>query len=64
VQHPEVSVGPCDRVEPMSRMTSIIAQNMVTSRRISPHVHSYFEVDYSRIDQVRAKNRKTWESRG
>jgi pyruvate dehydrogenase E2 component (dihydrolipoamide acetyltransferase) len=48
----------------MSRMTSIIAQNMVTSRRISPHVHSYFEVDYSRIDQVRAKNRKTWEEQG
>ncbi|MBA2669985.1 MAG: 2-oxo acid dehydrogenase subunit E2, partial [Gemmatimonadetes bacterium] len=64
VQHPEVSIGASDRVEPMSRMTSIIAQNMVTSRRISPHVHSYFEVDYSRIDQVRAKNRKTWEEQG
>jgi pyruvate dehydrogenase E2 component (dihydrolipoamide acetyltransferase) len=64
VQHPEVSVGASDRVEPMSRMTSIIAQNMVTSRRISPHVHSYFEVDYSRIDQVRAKNRKTWDEQG
>ncbi len=64
VQHPEVSVGASDRVEPMSRMTSIIAQNMVTSRRISPHVHSYFEVDYSRIDQVRAKNRKTWDDQG
>ncbi|CAN5676066.1 hypothetical protein BH23GEM6_BH23GEM6_10520 [soil metagenome] len=64
VQHPEVSVGASDRVEPMSRITSIIAQNMVTSRRISPHVHSYFEVDYSRIDQVRAKNRKTWDEQG
>jgi pyruvate dehydrogenase E2 component (dihydrolipoamide acetyltransferase) len=64
VQHPEVSVGASDRVEPMSRMTSIIAQNMVTSRRISPHVHSYFEVDYSRIDQVRARNRKAWDEQG
>jgi pyruvate dehydrogenase E2 component (dihydrolipoamide acetyltransferase) len=64
VQHPEVSVGAADRVEPMSRITSIIAQNMVTSRRISPHVHSYFEVDYSRIDQVRAKNRKAWDEQG
>jgi pyruvate dehydrogenase E2 component (dihydrolipoamide acetyltransferase) len=64
VEHPEVAVGPSDRVEPMTRMTSIIAQNMVTSRRISPHVHSYFEVDYSRIDQVRAKNRKAWDDQG
>jgi pyruvate dehydrogenase E2 component (dihydrolipoamide acetyltransferase) len=64
VQHPEVAAGPSDRVEPMSRMTSIIAQNMVTSRRISPHVHSYFEVDYSRIDQVRAATRRSWDEQG
>jgi len=64
VEHPEVSVGPRDRVEPMSRMTSIIAEHMVLSRRISAHVHSYFEVDYSRIDQVRARNRKVWEEQG
>jgi pyruvate dehydrogenase E2 component (dihydrolipoamide acetyltransferase) len=64
VQHPEVAAGPADRVEPVSRMTSIIAQNMVTSRRISPHVHSYFEVDYSRIDQIRARQKKTWEAQG
>jgi pyruvate dehydrogenase E2 component (dihydrolipoamide acetyltransferase) len=64
VQHPGVTAGPGDRVEPVSRMTRIIAENMVLSRRISPHVHSYFEVDYSRIDQVRAKNRRTWEEQG
>jgi 2-oxoglutarate dehydrogenase E2 component (dihydrolipoamide succinyltransferase) len=64
VEHPAVTAGPNDRTEPMSRMTSIIAQNMVLSRRISPHVHSYFEVDYSRIDQVRGKNRRAWEEQG
>lgn len=64
VQHPEVAVGPSDRVEPMSRMTKLIAEHMVLSRRISPHVHSYFEVDYSRVDQVRARNRKAWEEQG
>jgi pyruvate dehydrogenase E2 component (dihydrolipoamide acetyltransferase) len=64
VQHPTVSAGPNDRVEPASRMTQIIANNMVTSRRVSPHVHSYFEVDYTRLDHVRAKNRKTWEEQG
>jgi 2-oxoglutarate dehydrogenase E2 component (dihydrolipoamide succinyltransferase) len=64
VEHPEVAVGANDRVEPMSRITSIIAQNMVLSRRVSPHVHSYFEVDYSRIDQVRAASRAAWEQQG
>jgi pyruvate dehydrogenase E2 component (dihydrolipoamide acetyltransferase) len=64
VEHPTAAAGPNDRVEPMNRMTSLIAEHMVISRRISPHVHSYFEIDYSRIDQVRAKNRRTWEEQG
>ncbi len=64
VEHPTVAVGPADRVEPMSRMTALIAEHMVLSRRTSAHVHSYFEIDYSRIDQVRAKNRRTWEEQG
>jgi pyruvate dehydrogenase E2 component (dihydrolipoamide acetyltransferase) len=64
VEHPEVKAGANDRTEPMSRITGIIAQNMVLSRRISPHVHSYFEVDYSRIDQVRAALKRSWEEQG
>jgi 2-oxoglutarate dehydrogenase E2 component (dihydrolipoamide succinyltransferase) len=64
VHHPEVKAGPSDRVEPADRITQIIAQNMVLSRRISPHVHSYFEVDYTRIDHVRAKNKKVWADQG
>jgi 2-oxoglutarate dehydrogenase E2 component (dihydrolipoamide succinyltransferase) len=63
-QHPTVSAGPNDRVEPASRMTQIIANNMVQSRRISPHVHSYFEVDYTRLDRIRQKNKKVWEQQG
>jgi pyruvate dehydrogenase E2 component (dihydrolipoamide acetyltransferase) len=63
-QHPSVSAGPNDRVEPASRMTQIIANNMVQSRRISPHVHSYFEVDYSRLDQLRRQHRAAWEQQG
>ncbi|HWK88939.1 MAG TPA: dihydrolipoamide acetyltransferase family protein [Longimicrobium sp.] len=63
-QHPAVQAGPNDRVEPASRMTQIIANNMVSSRRISPHVHSYFEVDYSRIDQLRGASKAAWEQQG
>ncbi|HYJ79682.1 MAG TPA: dihydrolipoamide acetyltransferase family protein [Longimicrobiaceae bacterium] len=64
VQHPEVAAGPNDRVENASRITQIIADNMVLSRRVSAHVHSYFEVDYSRVDQVRRASRRGWEEAG
>jgi 2-oxoglutarate dehydrogenase E2 component (dihydrolipoamide succinyltransferase) len=64
VEHPTVEVGAGDRVEPMSRMTKLIAEHMVLSRRTAPHVHSYIEVDYTRIDQHRAKQRRTWEEQG
>jgi pyruvate dehydrogenase E2 component (dihydrolipoamide acetyltransferase) len=64
VHHPEVKAGPNDRVENADRITQIIAQNMVLSRRISPHVHSYFEVDYTRIDGVRKKNKRVWDEQG
>ncbi len=64
VDHPTVAVGANDRAEPLNRMTSLIAEHMVLSRRISAHVHSYFEIDYSRIDQVRAKNRRGYEEQG
>ena len=64
VEHPRVEARPDDRVEPMSRMTQLIAEHMVVSRRISPHVHSYIEVDYSRIDQVRTAQREVWAEQG
>lgn len=64
VQHPEIEIHPGDRVEKMSRMTSLIAEHMVLSQRISPHVHSYFEIDYTRIDRIRAASRHLWEEQG
>jgi pyruvate dehydrogenase E2 component (dihydrolipoamide acetyltransferase) len=64
VEHPAVPVAPGDRVERMSRMTALIAEHMILSKRISAHVHSYFEVDYSRIDQVRTANRQVWNEQG
>src|SRR5690606_3646416 len=64
VEHPEVAIGAGDGGEPMNRLTPLIAAHMVRSRRSSAHVHSYFEVDYSRIDQVRARNRTVWEEQG
>lgn len=64
VEHPGVEAGPDDRVEPMSRMTQLIADHMVLSQRITPHAHSYIEVDYSRVDQLRTLHGERWKSQG
>ncbi len=52
-----------DRVEPLSRMRAIIAQRMVESKRISPHVHSVYKVDMTRIARLRERHRAAFEQR-
>jgi len=49
----KVPHAPDDRVEKMSVMRKMIAEHMVASRRISAHVHTVFEVDFSRIAKAR-----------
>lgn len=41
--------------EPMSIMRQRIAAHMVESRRTSPHVHTVFEVDFSRVVALRER---------
>ena len=48
---------------PLSRMRSIIAQRMVESTRISPHVHTVFKVDMTRIARLREKEKSKYEQR-
>jgi pyruvate dehydrogenase E2 component (dihydrolipoamide acetyltransferase) len=48
---------------PMNHMRKIIAQRMVESRRTSAHVHCMFEVDITRIVQLRNKNKSAFEKR-
>src|SRR6478735_6926867 len=52
-QAPPVKPVPGDRVEKMSPMRKRIAEHMVASRRTSAHVHSVFEVNFSRLAQIR-----------
>ena len=52
---------PGDRVEPMSKMRALISEHMVASRHTSAHVSSFFEVDFTRIARIRAKNRADFE---
>jgi len=48
---------------PMSKMRSIIAQRMVESKRTSPHVHTVFKVDMTRIVKIREKEKSKYEQR-
>jgi pyruvate dehydrogenase E2 component (dihydrolipoamide acetyltransferase) len=48
---------------PMSQMRKIIAQRMIESRRTSAHVHAMFEVDLTRIVNLRNKLKSSFEQR-
>jgi pyruvate dehydrogenase E2 component (dihydrolipoamide acetyltransferase) len=50
-------------VVPMTQMRKIIAQRMIESRRTSAHVHAMFEVDITRIVQLRNKTKSAFEQR-
>jgi pyruvate dehydrogenase E2 component (dihydrolipoamide acetyltransferase) len=48
---------------PMSNMRKIIAKHMIESRRTSAHVHCMYEVDFTRIVNLRAKFKNGFEQR-
>ena len=50
-------------VVPMSQMRKIIAQRMIESRRTSAHVHCMFEIDLTRIVNLRNKLKSGFEQR-
>ena len=49
---------------PMSVMRKKIAEHMVLSRRTSAHVHSVFEVNFSRVAQIREARKSEYERQG
>jgi 2-oxoglutarate dehydrogenase E2 component (dihydrolipoamide succinyltransferase) len=51
------------QVVPLSKMRAIIAQRMVESKRISPHVHSVYKVDMTRIARLRERQKAGFEQR-
>ena len=53
-----------DRVEPWSKIRKLTADHMIMSRRVSAHVNSMIEVDYTRVAQVRAKKKAEYTERG
>jgi pyruvate dehydrogenase E2 component (dihydrolipoamide acetyltransferase) len=49
---------------PMSVMRKKIAEHMVMSRRTSPHVHSAFEIDFTKVDEIRKAKKAEYEKAG
>ncbi len=64
VERPVVDPWPGDRVEPFSKIRKITADHMIMSRRTSAHVTSFFEIDYSRVAELRRKHKAAYAERG
>src|SRR5207248_2617335 len=64
VVHPAVEPWPGDRVEPFSKIRKITADHMIMSRRTSAHVTSFFEIDYSRVAELRRQHKAAYAERG
>jgi len=50
-------------VQPLSVMRQKIAEHMVASKHVSPHVYSVDEIDMTRVAAIRAKAKAEFESR-
>ena len=57
-------VRPGDEVVPMTIMRRRIAEHMIVSRRTSAHVHSVFEIDFSRVSKLRDAKKADYERAG
>ncbi|MBM3448197.1 MAG: 2-oxo acid dehydrogenase subunit E2 [Bacteroidetes bacterium] len=61
VKGPAISIGGNDEVIEMDRMRKLIADHMVMSKQVSPHVTSYVEADVTNIVTWRDKVKKSFE---
>jgi len=56
--------GQAGKTVPMSVMRKKIAEHMILSRHTSAHVHSVFEVNFSRVARVREAKKHEYEQAG
>jgi 2-oxoglutarate dehydrogenase E2 component (dihydrolipoamide succinyltransferase) len=64
VQNPEFPVREGDQVETMDKVRRLTAEHMVLAKRIAPHVHSFIEIDFTRVDRLRREGQSRWEEQG
>lgn len=55
IKHPPVNTNAGDQVVEMDRMRKLIADHMVMSKQVSPHVTSFIDVDVTNIVNWRTK---------
>jgi 2-oxoglutarate dehydrogenase E2 component (dihydrolipoamide succinyltransferase) len=60
---PAYQAGERVQLVPMSPIRKKTAEHMTLSKRISAHVSTVWEVDMSRVEQLRAKHRQSYEER-
>ena len=53
-----------DRIEPWSKIRKLTADHMIMSRRVSAHVNSIIEIDYSQVARIRSARKAEYTSRG
>ncbi len=63
IKEPVVTAGPDDEIMEMDRMRKLIADHMVMSTHVSPHVTSYVEADVTNIFNWRKKVKKGFMER-
>lgn len=63
IKEPVVLANPGDEIIEMDRMRKLIAEHMVMSKHVSPHVTSFVEADVTNIVNWRNKMKKEFEKR-
>lgn len=63
IKRPAVSVNSGDEIIEMDRMRKLIAEHMVMSKRVSPHVTSFVEADVTNMVLWRDRVKKNFEKR-
>ena len=61
--HPPMDPDKYER-QPMTVTRRKIAEHMVMSKRTSPHVHSAFEIDFTKVDEIRKAKKGEYEKAG
>ncbi|MCB9225203.1 MAG: dihydrolipoamide acetyltransferase family protein [Crocinitomicaceae bacterium] len=63
INAPDVALYPGDEIVEMDRMRKLIADHMVMSKSVSPHVTSYVEADVTNIVMWRDRVKKAFEQK-
>ena len=56
--------APGDEVVPFNRRRRIIADHMVYSKHVAPHVYTFAEVDMHRVSKLRDARKDAWKAEG